>query len=212
MRFNNLVRAVPGRLRNGLSSTARATLLFVCVLGLVAVPVAAHNWQTTVTNGEYELGLNSNPRHPVAGIQTDFVARITDTNVEQGDDHRLNGGVVNKTVTVMFTAPDGTMVHEEVHISADNPHFHFSHVFLQSGVYDITISVPIDGETVTFEVHREVSLLPTNPAGGQLAELNQHVADLQQRVRTVTWIAGAAALFSLLTLVSVLVVVFRVDR
>lgn len=171
----------------------KGTLAVLIVAGLVlsggAGTVAAHDWQTTVTQGPMELGIASTPEDPKAGMQTEFSARIADSEYE-GDANRTSwGGVTNAAVEVHIRGPDGYHDHVTTHIPEDEAHFHFAYVFPEAGNYSIAVVTQLEGEEYAFEFQKQVTLLPAKAEGEnveQIAEdvdsVNQNVEDLNQKV------------------------------
>lgn len=162
---------------------AMAAILAVGILLVGAVgPVAAHEWQITVKQGPMELGVSSTPETPVAGMQTEFSARIADDDIE-GDEDRLSwGGVTNRSVEVHINGPDGTHDHVAAHIPEDDAHFHLSYVFPTEGTYTITVVTQIEGEEYAFEFQKNVTLLPAEATGEEMEQLSEDVHEVNENV------------------------------
>lgn len=162
-------------------STVALALVAVLLVGAVA-PVAAHSWQTTVKQGPMELGVSSSPESPVAGMQTEFSARIADEE-PAGDDDRLDwGGVTNRTVEVHIRGPDGYHDHVKAEIPEDEAHFHWTYMFPKAGNYTMTAVTEIEGQKYAFEFQRTVTLLPAKATGEKMAHLSEEVHSVNKNV------------------------------
>lgn len=163
------------------------------VLALVAVllvgaagPAAAHGWQTTVTQGPMELGVSSSPETPVAGMETEFAARIADSDVAEGEANRLDwGGVVDTQVEVHIRGPDGYHDHVTATVPEDDAHFHFTYVFPEGGTYSIAVVTELEGEEYAFEFTKNVTLLPARATGAEMEHLSEDVHAVGEDVDTV---------------------------
>lgn len=159
-------------------------------IGLVAVlvvgtagPVAAHDWQTEVEQGDMVLGVNSAPETPIAGMETEFSGSITDTAAAEGEANRTDwGGVTNKQAEVHVNGPDGIHDHLSAHVPEDDSHFHFAYLFPEAGTYTITLVVQIDGTEYAFEFQREVEMLPARAEGETVEGIRENVTELQGQV------------------------------
>jgi hypothetical protein len=159
-------------------------LVSVLLLGAVG-PVAAHSWQTTVTQGPMELGVSSSPETPVAGMQAEFSARIADENPE-GDEDRLDwGGVTNRTVEVHIRGPDGYHDHVTAEIPEDDAHFHWTYMFPTEGNYSIAVVTEIEGQEYAFQFQRNVALLPAKATGEEMEHLSEDVHAVNENVESV---------------------------
>lgn len=155
------------------------------LVGAVA-PVAAHEWQTTVTQGPMELGISSSPETPVAGMVTEYSARIQDGEVEEGDPDRLSwGGVTNKTVEVHVNGPGGIHDHVTAEVPADDAHFHFTYLFPTDGSYSLSVVVELEGEEYAFQFQEDVMLLPASASGPEMANLSSSVESVRSDVDSV---------------------------
>lgn len=166
-------------------------VLAILIVGIMLVgvvgPAAAHEWQDTVTQGPMELGISSAPVDPIAGMQTDFSARIADDEVTEGDENRLDwGGVTNAEVEVHINGPDGIHDHITTHIPEDEAHFHFSYVFPTDGTYTITVVTELEGEEYAFEFQRNVSLLPAEASGEEIEHLSEDMHAVNENVENVS--------------------------
>lgn len=162
---------------------ALAALAVVGIMLVGAVgPVAAHEWQVTVEQGPMELGISSSPETPVAGMQTEFAARIADDDIE-GDADRLSwGGVTNASVEVHIRGPDGYHDHVKTHIPEDDAHFHFTYVFPTDGSYSIAVVTELEGTEYAFEFQKNVTLLPAEATGEEVEQLSQDVHEVDESV------------------------------
>lgn len=158
----------------------------VGVLLLAAVgPASAHSWQTTVEQGPMELGVSSTPESPVAGMQTDFSARIADSD-PAGDEDRLDwGGVTNKSAEVHIKGPNEYHDHVKVQIPEDEAHFTWTYMFPDEGTYTMTVVTEIEGEEYAFEFQRNVSLIPTEAKGERVEHLSEEVHGVNENVDSV---------------------------
>lgn len=163
------------------------TLAALAIVGILLVgaagPVAAHSWQTTVTQGQMELGISSSPETPVAGMVTEFSARISDSEAVEGQANRTSyGSVTNKTVEVHIRGPDGYHDHLETSIPEDDSHFGFSYLFPTDGNYSIAVVTTIDGEEYAFQFTRAVMLMPADAQGEKVEHLHDEVESLSSQV------------------------------
>lgn len=158
----------------------------VGVLLLAAVgPASAHGWQTTVKQGPMELGVSSTPESPVAGMQTEFSARIADSD-PAGDENRLDwGGVTNKSAEVHIKGPNEFHDHVKVQIPEDDAHFHWTYLFPEEGTYTITVVTELEGEEYAFQFQRNVSLIPTEAKGEHMEHLSEEVHGVNKNVDSV---------------------------
>lgn len=157
---------------------ALATIILFGAVG----PVAAHSWQTTVTQGPMELGVSSSPETPVAGMQTEFSGSISDENPD-GDENRLDwGGVTNKSVEVHIRGPDGYHDHLETTIPEDDSHFHFTYMFPTDGNYSLALVTEIEDQEYAFEFHRNVTLLPADATGEELEHMSEEIHEMSEDV------------------------------
>lgn len=164
----------------------RKTLAAIIAVGILLVgaagPVAAHDWQVTVSQGPMELGVSSTPETPVAGMQAEFSARIADDDIE-GDEDRLSwGGVTNQSVEIHINGPDGVHDHVTTHIPEDDAHFHWSYVFPTEGTYTITLVTELEGEEYAFEFQKNVTLLPAEATGEEMEHLSEDVHEVNENV------------------------------
>lgn len=157
-------------------------LVGILLIGGVA-PAAAHDWQTTVTQGEMELGISSSPGTPVAGMQAEFSGRILDNGSVEGEENRLSwGGVTNKEVAVHINGPEGIHDHVTAEVPEDDAHFHFAYTFPEEGTYTITVVTTIEGDEYAFEFERDVRLLPARAEGETVQNTNENVTELRTQV------------------------------
>lgn len=165
------------------------TLTVLVVAGLVLLggvgTVAAHDWQTTVTQGPMELGISSTPEAPKAGMQTEFSARIVDSEYESDANRTSWGGVVNTAVEVHIRGPDGYHDHVQTHVPEDGAHFHFAYVFPEAGNYSIAIVTQLEGQEYAFQFQKQVTLLPTRSGGEELEHLSTDVHAVNESVDRV---------------------------
>lgn len=164
-------------------------LLAVMLAGLLVIggigQVSAHSWQTQVTQGEMELGISSSPETPVAGMQTEFSARIKDAQFE-GDANRTDwGGVTNNEVEVHIRGPDGYHDHVKTEIPEDGAHFHFTYMFPTNGNYSISVVTSMEGQEYAFEFQKQVMLLPAKATGEEIHHMSEEVHSVQKDVKTV---------------------------
>lgn len=158
------------------------TLAIVVLVGTAGL-VAGHSWQTTVTQGDMELGVNTNPVSPVAGLETEVSGSITDTDSDGEAPNRTEwGGVVDKEIEVHINGPNDIHDHTEVEIPEDDSHFHFAYQFPDEGLYTLTFETTIDGEEYAFEVEREVTLMPSEASGDEIASLQDDIDELQDSI------------------------------
>jgi outer membrane murein-binding lipoprotein Lpp len=156
-------------------------LASILLLG-VAGPVVAHGWQTTVTQGPMELGVSSSPETPVAGMQTEFSARIADEK-PGGDADRLDwGGVTNRTVEIHIRGPDGYHDHLTTEIPEDEAHFHWTYMFPTEGTYNIAVVTQIEGQEYAFQFQKNVTLLPAKATGEEMEHLSEEVHTVNENV------------------------------
>lgn len=173
--------------------------LTIMVLAGTAGLVAGHSWQTSVSQGDMELGVNTNPAEPVAGLETEVSATITDTQSDgTAPDRTEYGGVTDKVVEVHINGPDGLHDHTEVEIPEDDSHFGFAYQFPKEGLYTLTFQTTIDGEEYAFEVEREVTLMPSDASGEEIASLQEDIDALQASIEDLAEDDGLG--FSPLTL------------
>lgn len=159
-----------------------AVLGVLLLLTAVAPLASAHDWQTTTSDGPFELGVSTSPETPVAGMETSFSARVADAN-HTGDENRTSwGGVTNKSVTVHIRGPDGYHDHLTTDIPEDGAHFHWSYVFPTNGTYEIGPEMTLEGEDHRLNFNRTVVLLPTEARGDQVQEVGQDVDELREDV------------------------------
>lgn len=163
------------------------TILTVALVGMLLIgtvaPVAAHSWQTNVTQGEMELGISSTPETPVAGMEAEFSGRIMDNGSIEGEDERLSwGGVTNKTVEVHINGPGDVHDHVKTEVPEDDAHFQFGYRFPEAGTYTITVVTTIEGDEYAFEFQRDVRLLPARAEGETVDNINENVSDLSNDV------------------------------
>jgi hypothetical protein len=168
------------------SRTSIVALALTGVLLLAAVgPATAHGWQTTVEQGPMELGVSSSPETPVAGMQTDFSARIAD-NDPAGDDDRLDwGGVTNQTVEIHIRGPDDFHDHVKAEIPEDDAHFHWTYMFPDEGTYTVAVVTELEGEEYAFEFQRNVTLIPSEAKGENIEHLSEEVHGVNENVNSV---------------------------
>lgn len=164
------------------------TLAAIAVVGILLVgavgPAAAHDWQITVKQGPMELGAGSSPETPVAGMATEFSARIADDDIE-GDTDRLSwGGVTNASVEVHINGPDGIHDHVKTHIPEDDAHFHFTYVFPTDGTYSITVVTELEGQEYAFQFQKNVTLLPAAAQGEEMEHLSEDVHAVNENVES----------------------------
>jgi hypothetical protein len=161
-------------------------LALIGVLLLAAVgPAAAHGWQTTVEQGPMELGVSSSPEAPVAGMQTEFSARIAD-NDPAGDEDRLDwGGVTNQTVEIHIRGPNEFHDHVKAQIPEDDAHFQWTYMFPEEGTYTMAVVTELEGEEYAFEFQRNVSLIPSEAKGEKLDHLSEEVHGVNENVNSV---------------------------
>ena len=128
------------------------------MVACLAPLATAHDWRTTLTADDFELGINKDPVTPVAGENVSFVAVMYHDNDSFEDQQTMQGSVVNATALITITTPSGQKTTKHATIPGDDPHFHFSHRFTESG--DHTVQVQLaekHGENSTDEHgHREV--------------------------------------------------------
>lgn len=157
---------------------ARKTLAVLLVTVLIAsmvAPVAAHSWQTEVEQGDFELGISSTPEEPVAGMNTEFSARIADATPEGIENRTDYGSVTNAEVSVHINGPGDVHDHVSVQIPEDDSHFGFDYIFPQEGTYTITVVTELEGEEYAFEFQRNVILLPAKATGEEMEHLSEDV-------------------------------------
>lgn len=165
--------------RKPLIAVALTVILLVGGVG----QVTAHDWQTTVTTGEMELGLSTTPEEPLAGMSTEFSARIKDTGSYEGEANRTSwGGVTNQAVEVHIKGPNGIHDHIATHIPEDGAHFHFAYTFPEAGTYTITVVTTIQGEEHAFQFQKEVGLLPAEATGEEVERIDENVSALRSEV------------------------------
>lgn len=162
------------------------TLAALAIVGILLVgvvgPAAAHGWQTTVTQGPMELGVSSSPETPVAGMETEFAARIADDD-PAGDEDRLDwGGVTNKEVEIHVRGPDEYHDHVTVEIPEDDAHFHWTYVFPTEGTYSIAVVTELEGEEYAFQFQKNVTLLPAEATGEEMEHLSEDVHAVNENV------------------------------
>lgn len=167
---------------------ARTTAALTVMIALVVLVgtagiVAGHSWQTTVSQGDLELGVNTNPATPVAGLETEVSASLTDTASDGSAPDRTDwGGVTNKTVEVHINGPNDLHDHVETSIPEDDSHFHFSYQFPEAGQYTLTFETTVDGEDYAFQIQRNVTLMPSEATGEEMAALQDDVDELQSDI------------------------------
>lgn len=129
-----------------------------------------------------ELGVSSSPETPVAGMQTEFSARIKDANPE-GDEDRLDwGGVTNRTVEVHIRGPDGYHDHVETEIPENEAHLHWTYMFPTDGNYSIAVVTEIEGQEYAFQFQRNVTLLPAKATGEEMEHMSEEVHGVSEDV------------------------------
>ena len=165
----------------------RNPLIVIAVVAMLVIGgtgvATAHDWQTEVEQGDMVIGVNTAPEEPIAGMETEFSASITDNAAEEGQANRTDwGGVTNNEVEVHINGPDGIHEHVTTHIPEDDSHFHFAYVFPEPGEYTITVVTTIDGDEYAFEFQRTVNMLPARAEGETVDNINESVTDLQQQV------------------------------
>jgi hypothetical protein len=164
--------------RKPIVAVALVSMLLIGAVG----PVAAHSWQTTVTQGEMELGVSSSPETPVAGMQTDFSARIADESPE-GDENRTDfGSVTNRAVEVHIRGPDGYHDHVATEIPEDEAHFAWTYMFPTEGNYTMAVVTEIEGQEYAFEFQREVTLLPAEATGEEMEHMSEEMHGVSEDV------------------------------
>lgn len=174
-----------------LSLTVVAVVMFTAVVGIAS----GHTWQETVEEDGYQLGINSDPERPTAGLETTFVAAVS----EAGSSDHSGESMTNRSVTIDIVGPDGSHKHMTTRIPADDPHFEFVHTFLTNGTHEVTVTTTVDGESRSFTTSREVQLLPTSAGGSEVTELRTEMQSLQQQLQLTQLFAGVAALFAVLS-------------
>ena len=113
----------------------------------LAGTATAHSWQTEVAVGQMELGVSSSPETPVAGMTTEFSARISDSEAVEGQANRTSyGSVTNKEVEVHIRGPNDYHDHLSTEIPEDDSHFGFSYLFPTGGEYSLAVVTTIGGE------------------------------------------------------------------
>lgn len=166
--------------------TRRIQLLAIALTGLLLVgaagPALAHGWQTTVEQGDMELGVSSTPEEPIAGFETEFAARISDETPEDSEDRLDWGGVTNRTVEVHINGPGHVHDHVEATIPEDDAHFHWDYRYPAEGEYTMTVVSEIEGEEYAFEFTRNVSLLPSEPSGQVTDDISRDVSSINESV------------------------------
>ena len=164
--------------RNLLVVIAVAAMLIIAGTGIAS----AHSWQTEVEQGDMTLGVSTTPEEPVAGMQTDFSASITDAAAEEGQANRTSyGGVTNKEVAVHVNGPDDIHDHFTAEIPEDDSHISATYMFPEAGQYTLTMVVPIDGEEYAFEFQRNVTMIPSRAEGEKVESITESVNELQQQ-------------------------------
>lgn len=166
---------------------ARNSIVVLVVAVLVAsmvAPVAAHGWQTEVKQGDFELGVSSTPEEPVAGMNTEFAARIADDTPADSENRLDWGGVTNTTVEVHINGPGDIHDHVKAEIPEDDAHFHFNYIFPEGGTYTITVVAELEGEEYAFEFQRDVMLLPAKATGEEMEQLSSDVETVNQNVES----------------------------
>lgn len=162
-----------------------ALVVTAMLLAGVAGTSTAHSWQTEVAVGDMELGVSSSPETPVAGLVTEFDARIKDTAATEGEANRTSSGsVLNKHVEVHVRGPDGYHDHTTASIPEDDAHFHFSYLFPTGGTYSIAVVTEIEGEEYAFEFARDVMLLPADAQGEDIDALSSDVSHVHEEVES----------------------------
>jgi hypothetical protein len=166
---------------------ARNTRLFAIALTAillvgVAGPALAHGWQTTVVQGDMELGVSSTPAEPIAGFETEFAARISDETPNDSEDRLDWGGVTNNTVEVHINGPGHVHDHVTAEIPEDDAHFHWSYRYPTEGEYTMTVVSELEGEEYAFEFTRNVSLLPSEPSGAVTENISRDVSSINETV------------------------------
>lgn len=122
------------------------------------------------------------PHDPYVGVETEFVAVVSDTN----------GGITNESVEIRITGPDGVDETLTAEIPADDPHFHWTYRFPKAGEYEITVSGKSDGQEYDIQFTPTAELLPAKATGNQmqnvttnLAEMNATLANTSDRIDTL---------------------------
>lgn len=161
-------------------------LLAAVLAGVLLVsmaPVAtAHEWQTTASDGPMELGVSTSPEEPVAGMETDFSARIKDAD-PAGDANRTSwGGVTNQTVEIHIRGPGGYHDHLEAGIPADEAHIHWSYMFPLNGTFEIAVHLETEGQEFQLSFERDVMLLPADAQGDTIDQMAEEIDDLSDQV------------------------------
>lgn len=171
--------------------------IVVLVLPIVlATPVVAHNWQNTTTDGEYELGIDADPDTPVVGTETEFHVRIQNTTAAKAST-RHAGEIVNETVTITITDPNGGHDRLTATIPENNSQFAFSYRFPTSGTYEIAVTATIDGEQVTFQIERRVGNTTTASRNTPLTEPRTNSGSLRRKLTTIQLLSGMSVVFAL---------------
>lgn len=166
---------------------ARITrLLAIALTGLLLVgvtgPALAHGWQTTVAQGDMELGVSSTPADPIAGFETEFAARIADETPGDSADRLDWGGVTNRTVEVHINGPGHVHDHVKATIPEDDAHFHWNYRYPTEGEYTMTVVSEMEGQEYAFEFTRNVSLLPAEPSGEVTDNISRDVSSINSSV------------------------------
>lgn len=184
---------------NSLTARGIATgFAVVAVLVLGAGPAMAYDWDTTVRDGDYRLGVDTGPTEPVADVPTSVTARITNTTALAAGTNDRCARVVGEAVTVVVTGPDGYRDRFEVEIPADEPFFEFSYVFPTSGAYEIELRATVRGEDLTFRFTRSVAS-PSVRSNSDRATRTNSAGDgdsLADSVLLLGVLSGGAALFA----------------
>lgn len=169
----------------------------VLVLSVVlAVPVVAHNWQNTTTDGEYELGIDADPDTPVVDSETEFHARIQNTTAAKAST-RHAGGIVNETVTVTITDPNSGHDRLTATIPENDAQFGFSYRFSMSGTYEIAVTATIDGEQIAFQTERRVAPATTASKDTPSTETYTNSGSLRRKLTTIQLLSGMSVVFAL---------------
>lgn len=162
-----------------------ALIVSVMLVAGMTGTAAAHSWQTEVTVGQMELGISSSPETPVAGMTTEFSARIADSEAVEGQANRTSyGSVTNKHVEVHIRGPNDYHDHVATSIPEDDSHFSFSYLFPTGGEYSLAVVTTIDGEEYAFQFTRDVMLLPADAQGEQLDAVASDVSHVHEEVET----------------------------
>lgn len=162
-----------------------AVLLVTVLIASMVAPVAAHSWQTEVEQGDFALGISSTPEQPVAGMTTEFSARIADSTPDGVDNRTDYGAVTNTEVEVHIKGPNHYHDHVKVGIPKDDAHFSFDYLFPTDGKYRITVVAQLEGQEYAFAFTRDVMLLPAEASGPEMQNLSKNVSHLSEELHSV---------------------------